>query len=68
MKISVFFLSALCTHRNADCLLRTLGLAKHFLNNLSPFLSFFFQLSIDKSNIPVDWRQANVVTIFKKSG
>jgi hypothetical protein len=42
----------------------------HFLNNLSeelsPFLSFFFQLSIDSGNIPVDWKQANVVPIFKK--
>jgi hypothetical protein len=36
----------------------------HFLINLSeelsPFLSFFFQLSIDNGNIPVDWKQANV--------
>jgi hypothetical protein len=42
----------------------------HFLNNLSeelsPFLSFFFQLSIDNGNIPVDWKQANVVPIFLK--
>jgi hypothetical protein len=42
----------------------------HFLNNLSeelsPFLSFFFQLSIDNGNIPVDWKQSNVVPIFKK--
>jgi hypothetical protein len=33
---------------------------------LSPFLSVFFQLSIDNGNIPVDWKQANVVPIFKK--
>jgi hypothetical protein len=39
----------------------------NFLNNLSEelsqFLSFFFQLSIDNGNIPVDWKQANVVPI-----
>jgi hypothetical protein len=42
----------------------------HFLNNLSkelsPFLSFFFQLSINNGNISVDWKQANVVPILKK--
>ena len=39
----------------------------NFLNNLSEelsqFLSFFFQLSIDNDNIPVDRKQANVVPI-----
>jgi len=39
----------------------------HFLNNLSEelsqVLSFFFQLSIDNCNIPVDWKQVNGVFI-----
>ena len=39
----------------------------HFLNNLSkelsPFLSFVFQLSIGNGNISVYWKQANVVPI-----
>lgn len=42
----------------------------YFLKNLAeeiaPFLEYFFQKSIDSGNIPTDWKQANVVPIFKK--
>lgn len=42
----------------------------YFLNNLSeeisPFLTKFFQKSINNGEIPNDWKQANVVPIFKK--
>ena len=42
----------------------------YFLDNLSeelsPFIWFFFQLSSDNDNIPVDWKQTNVVPIFFK--
>ena len=46
------------------------NLPAYFLHNfaeeLSPFLTFFFQKSIDTGKIPNDWKQANVVPIFKK--
>jgi len=33
---------------------------------LAPILTFIFQVSIHQSSIPADWKQANVVPIFKK--
>ena len=38
-----------------------------FSEELSPFLQFFFQKSINDVKIPEDWKQASVVQIFKKS-
>ena len=46
------------------------NLPAYFLHNfaeeLSPFLTFFFQKSIDTGKIPNNWKQAYVVPIFKK--
>jgi len=33
---------------------------------LAPLLTFIFQASIQQSRVPSDWKQANIVPIFKK--
>ena len=35
-------------------------------DEISPILTFIFQVSIHKGELPDEWRQANVVPIFKK--
>jgi hypothetical protein len=33
---------------------------------LAPIMTFIFQLSLDTGNIPDDWKEANMVVLFKK--
>jgi len=35
---------------------------------LAPMLTFIFQVSIQQSRVPSDWKKANIVPIFKKGG
>ena len=37
-------------------------------NEISPFLTSLFQLSLDSGVVPPDWRQAWIVPIYKKKG
>ena len=39
---------------------------KQHADIIGPILQQIFQQSLDTSNIPVDWLQANITTIFKK--
>ena len=38
----------------------------HDYAELAPIMTFIFQLSLYTGNIPVDWREANMVALFKK--
>jgi hypothetical protein len=37
-----------------------------YAEELEPIMTFIFQLSLDTGNIPDDWREANMVALFKK--
>ena len=37
-----------------------------YADELAPIMTFISQLSLDTGNIPDDWREANMVTLFKK--
>jgi hypothetical protein len=37
-----------------------------YAEELAPIMTFIFQLSLDTGNIPDDWREANMVALFKK--
>ena len=39
---------------------------KQYANIIGPILQQIFQQSLDTSNIPVDWLQANITPVFKK--
>jgi len=39
---------------------------KMFYAELAPLLTFVFQASINQLSVPLDWKQANIVPIFKK--
>ena len=39
---------------------------KQYADIIGPILQQIFQQSLDTSNIPVDWLQANITPIFKK--
>ena len=45
-------------------------ISAHFLKlrstEIAPILTLIFQASIHKSRVPPDWKQANIVPIFKK--
>ena len=35
-------------------------------NKLSPILAVFYQATLDRGQVPLEWRKANVTAIFKK--
>jgi hypothetical protein len=39
---------------------------KELAHELTPVMSLFFQASVNKGSIPDEWKEANVVPIFKK--
>jgi len=39
---------------------------KLFNAELAPMLTFTFQASMHQSLVPMDWKQANIVPIFKR--
>ena len=39
---------------------------KELVHELTPVMSLFFQASINQGSIPDEWKEANVVPIFKK--
>ena len=39
---------------------------KECAHEIAPALTFIFQMSLDTGILPLDWKQANVVPIFKK--
>lgn len=41
-------------------------LFKEKVDNLAPMFTTFFQASITQEKLPSDWKEANVVPIFKK--
>ena len=41
-------------------------LLKLLADEMSPILTEFFQVSIDRGEVPAEWRSANVIPIFKK--
>ena len=41
---------------------------KQFAAEFAPHLTTIFNTSITKGEVPTDWRQANVIPIFKKRG
>ena len=41
-------------------------LLKHTADIITPVLSLIFQQSLDRGEIPTDWRNANIVPIYKK--
>ena len=41
-------------------------LLKDYAEDISPVLQVIFQQSLDTGEVPDDWKQANIVAIFKK--
>jgi hypothetical protein len=39
---------------------------KQYAGQLAPMLSYIYQQSLDRGEVPLDWRKAHVVPIFKK--
>ena len=40
--------------------------SQQFVAEFAPHLTTIFNTSITKGEVPTDWRQANVIPIFKK--
>ena len=59
-------LHGLKTHKAAGPDGITPRILKHLAKTLAPILCNIFRLSYDRGEIPDDWREANVVPIYKK--
>jgi hypothetical protein len=49
-----------------QCLIIPARILKQFAAEFVPHLTTIFNTSITKGEVPTDWRQANVIPIFKK--